>query len=168
MRNRQRLIERGIEVLKGPAGLDATVEEIAGHAQVGPTTFYRHFPNREAFLAAVLDRLAAAGQAMSDRASSHDDPWEDFRVRFSEGCILERDDLALFNQIGGLTPTLAEQARRHVAEVIGDAVTREQHEGRLRPDVSVDEVAALMRMASDAPGDRDRYVDLLLNGLRTR
>ncbi|RLU77115.1 TetR family transcriptional regulator [Streptomyces griseocarneus] len=57
--NRERLMAAAQEVFT-EAGPGASLNEIARRAGVGPGTLYRHFPNRQALLTAVLrDRVQA-------------------------------------------------------------------------------------------------------------
>ncbi|MFF8882653.1 TetR/AcrR family transcriptional regulator [Streptomyces flaveolus] len=57
--NRERLVAAAHDVFT-EAGPEASLNEIARRAGVGPGTLYRHFPNRQALLTAVLgDRIQA-------------------------------------------------------------------------------------------------------------
>src|SRR6201987_829990 len=65
----QRNRERILEVAKGAftrSGANASLDDIARDAEVGPGTLYRHFPTREELLAAVyrteMEKLALAEQ----------------------------------------------------------------------------------------------------------
>ena len=63
-RNRDRVLEVAKEAFTR-SGADATLDDIAKQAGVGPGTLYRHFPSREALIEAVyrteVEKLAAAG-----------------------------------------------------------------------------------------------------------
>ena len=52
-RNRERLIEAAREVFR-EQGYDASLDLVAKRAEVGAGTLYRHFPNRESLLDAVM------------------------------------------------------------------------------------------------------------------
>lgn len=52
-RNRTRIIDTAREVFR-EQGYDASLDEIAKRAGVGAGTLYRHFPNRDALLDAIL------------------------------------------------------------------------------------------------------------------
>ena len=52
-RNRDRIVEVAREVFR-ERGYDASLDDIAKRAGVGPGTLYRHFPTREALLDAVM------------------------------------------------------------------------------------------------------------------
>jgi AcrR family transcriptional regulator len=63
--NRERILTIAREVFSR-SGANASLEEIAKKARVGPGTLYRHFPSREELLKAVykagVEKLAKAGQ----------------------------------------------------------------------------------------------------------
>jgi AcrR family transcriptional regulator len=63
LRNRERILEVAKEAFTR-SGANASLDDIANEAGVGPGTLYRHFPTREALLEAVyrteVERLAAA------------------------------------------------------------------------------------------------------------
>src|SRR3984957_12148093 len=72
----QRNRERILEVAKREftrSGANASLEDIAKKAGVGPGTLYRHFPTREELLVAVyrseMEKLAAAERTLADRMS---------------------------------------------------------------------------------------------------
>ncbi len=62
-RNRERILEAAKEAFTR-SGADASLDEIAKQACVGPGTLYRHFASREALIEAVyrteVEKLAAA------------------------------------------------------------------------------------------------------------
>lgn len=71
LRNRERLLAAG-KAAFNEIGAEAPLEEIARRAGVGIGTLYRHFPTREALLAAVYRReveqlAAAADLLLADR-----------------------------------------------------------------------------------------------------
>lgn len=55
-RTRAALITSAQEVL-AEIGLEATIEDLANHAQVSPATIYNHFENKEVFLKEALDQI---------------------------------------------------------------------------------------------------------------
>ncbi|MEV0589689.1 hypothetical protein [Nonomuraea sp. NPDC050310] len=84
-----------------------------------------------------------------------------------EACVLSEHDLALFDLLARASAPSADKGRAVTAEVIGPLVERAQAAGKLRGDVSVEDVAALMRMADGtAPTKRRRNaLQVLLAGL---
>src|SRR5215472_14421545 len=68
-RNRERILEVAKKEFTR-SGANASLEEIAKKAGVGPGTLYRHFPTREDLLVAVyrseMEKLAAAERTLAD------------------------------------------------------------------------------------------------------
>lgn len=74
-RNRAALVKAGQEVL-AEIGPSATIEQLAGHAQVSPTTIYKYFENKDALFIEALNHAWESwlGWASQDRAPG--DPLE--------------------------------------------------------------------------------------------
>jgi AcrR family transcriptional regulator len=75
-RNRDRIVEVAREVFR-EQGYDASLDEVAKRAEVGPGTLYRHFPNRESLLDAIMqswvDRVdEAADKSLVREGSARD------------------------------------------------------------------------------------------------
>ncbi|MFJ6614107.1 TetR/AcrR family transcriptional regulator [Streptomyces sp. NPDC091289] len=71
--NRERLVSAAQEVF-AESGPEASLNEIARRAGVGPGTLYRHFPNRPALLAAVLRERIAVLCARADELGATEPP----------------------------------------------------------------------------------------------
>jgi AcrR family transcriptional regulator len=71
-RNRERILEVAKQEFTR-VGANASLEDIAKKAGVGPGTLYRHFPTREDLLVAVyrseMEKLAAAERTLADSKS---------------------------------------------------------------------------------------------------
>ena len=75
-RNRDRIVEVAREVFR-EQGYDASLDMVAKQAGVGAGTLYRHFPNRESLVDAIMqswvDRVTdTAGKAMAREGSARD------------------------------------------------------------------------------------------------
>ena len=74
-RNRERILEVAKEAF-ARHGANASLDDIAKEAGVGPGTLYRHFPAREELLQAVyrtdLEKLAAAEQKFAQTMAPTD------------------------------------------------------------------------------------------------
>ena len=75
-RNRDRIVEVARDIFRAQ-GYDASLDEIAKQAGVGAGTLYRHFPNRESLVDAVmqswLDRVDdTVGKALAREGSNRD------------------------------------------------------------------------------------------------
>jgi len=67
-RNHERILDAAVEVFS-EKGLDASLDEIALRAEVGPATLYRHFPTREDLVDAVIKSWIDQIQVAADKAS---------------------------------------------------------------------------------------------------
>src|ERR1700757_5544214 len=71
-RNRERILEVAKQAFTR-SGADASLDDIAKQAGVGPGTLYRHFPTRDALIEAVyhteVEKLAAAQRELSAKLS---------------------------------------------------------------------------------------------------
>ena len=70
-RNRERILEVARHVFT-QHGAEATLDDIARQANIGPGTLYRHFPTRDALIEAVyrseVEKLTAAGRRLIEGA----------------------------------------------------------------------------------------------------
>jgi AcrR family transcriptional regulator len=70
-RNYDRIVEVAREVFR-EQGYDASLDEVAKRAGVGPGTLYRHFPNRDALLDAILQSWVDQVDEAADKALAHE------------------------------------------------------------------------------------------------
>ncbi|GAA4756537.1 TetR/AcrR family transcriptional regulator [Nocardioides endophyticus] len=70
-RNYDRIVEVAREVFRDQ-GYDASLDEIAKRAEVGPGTLYRHFPKRENLLDAVMQSWVDRVHETTDKALTHE------------------------------------------------------------------------------------------------
>ena len=70
----------------------ANVDEVAGRAGVSRSTLYRRFPNKEALLIAVADRLYRRGMAHMESSVSGLGPREAVIEAFAVGAVMVQDD----------------------------------------------------------------------------
>ena len=73
-RNYDRLLEAGRAVFR-EQGYDASLDEVAKRAGVGPGTLYRHFPTRDV----LLDAIMQSGSTGSPRPPTRRSPSRDRR-----------------------------------------------------------------------------------------
>jgi len=166
VRNRQRLVTAAREAFieHGP---EVSLEEIAHRAGVGPTTLYRHFPDKDDLTVAVLDDLIQAVQDNADQATHIEDPYEAFRAAFTGSSDMSEREVATFLRLAGVSPRADEHANRLITAVIGPAASRLREAGGLRPDITVDDITMFIRMtvAADNEERRAKAIDILLAGL---
>jgi AcrR family transcriptional regulator len=174
-RNREAVLAAARERL-AKDGLDGPIEEIARTAGVGIGTVYRHFPSKDALVAALVgDRF----QRLAERAREaleEDDPWEAFCdfIRFS--AELQMHDRAL-SQFLAQHPELGHRdaVQSGLADLSAQLIAKAQESGGMRQDAVVEDVptlvCALGAVTAGAAGTMpemnwERYVEIMLDGLR--
>jgi AcrR family transcriptional regulator len=175
-RNRDRLIAAAAGLF-AERGLDVSLEEIARQADVGTTTAYRRFPDKEDLIDAVFSRHLDHFVALSAAAVRDPDPWSAL-TGFLEAVIelqaANRGFQQLFHNYQG-TPGIARR-RIRISRTVAALVTRAKKAGQLRSDVAgSDLVMVLLMVGTVADRMRDvgpdvwrRYLALVLDGLRVR
>ncbi|MEU2674755.1 helix-turn-helix domain-containing protein [Streptomyces sp. NPDC007164] len=143
--NRERLIATAQEVF-AEAGPEASLNEVARRAGVGPGTLYRHFPSRSALLTAVLrDRIEtlcelAGALSSSESADAALAKWlRAFLVhaRVNQGLggalMVEEEPVAL-----GL------DCHRLILDTAADLLAQAQRRGTARADLTADDLVQLV------------------------
>jgi AcrR family transcriptional regulator len=172
-RNRERILEAAT-TLMATHGIDVPIDEIAQLAQVGVGTLYRNFPTKgalfEALLRARISPLVAAAQAAADA----DDAGDAFVTFVRDLCDEFADFKALADAMvaSGVDLSIAKH------EISGDLISavstllqRAQDAGRIRPDVTITDVSAMMAGLSHTdpafmdPSQRKRCVALVCDAL---
>ncbi|QIS08741.1 TetR/AcrR family transcriptional regulator [Nocardia arthritidis] len=166
LRNRRKLLDAA-RIAFAEHGPDISIDAIARRAGVGTTTFYRHFPTKEALVEQLLTELIDRSREVVVRAAETPDDWQAFTIVFTEGCVLEPGEVLLFDTLCRTGPAAAEQGHRATADLIATVTERAQRAGVLRADVTADDIAAFMRMAYSAPTPEQRRLahSVLLAGL---
>jgi len=175
--NRRKLIQAGRDVLidRGPA---APLEEIARRAGTGIATLYRHFPDRQALIRAViLDALQATNDEARQAASEEPDPFRAL-ARYMHRAIDVRTAAvipALLAEAPFDDQELS-QARQTGATLLEALVGAAHQAGTLRADVTPADIGLLIvRLSRPLPGGfppdtntslSHRHLDLLIDGLR--
>jgi AcrR family transcriptional regulator len=166
LRNRQKLVAAAREAFAehGPA---ISLEEIARRAAVGPTTLYRHFSSKDDLIEAVLDDLVDTLRENAEQAMHIEDPHEAFRVVFTQSCDMSERDIATFAKVAGASRRADEHAEQLVISVVGPATSRLSEAGGLRPDITIPDVATLIRMAVTANSGESltKAIEVILDGL---
>ena len=75
-RNYDRIVEVAREVFR-EQGYDASLDEVAKRAGVGPGTLYRHFPTRDALLDAIMASWVARVDEAVEKTLTHEGPPRD-------------------------------------------------------------------------------------------
>lgn len=82
-RNYDRIVEVAREVFR-EQGYDASLDEVAKRAGVGPGTLYRHFPKRENLLDAIMQSWVDRVTETADKALAHEGSDRDLLVNWFE------------------------------------------------------------------------------------
>ncbi|QEV21673.1 TetR/AcrR family transcriptional regulator [Streptomyces alboniger] len=142
--NRERLVTAAHEVFT-EAGPEASLNEIARRAGVGPGTLYRHFPNRQTLLTAVLgDRIEAlCEQAEKLRTSdSADDALRHWLGAFLAHARAHHGmgSALMVNDPGVPGP----DCHQLILNAAAGLLTRAQHQGAARADLTADDLVRLI------------------------
>ena len=173
-RNRERILEAAKEIFTR-RGADASMDEIARLAEVGPGTLYRHFSTRDELLEAVyrseVEKIAAAGR----RLAAEKPPIDALRMwmlLFVDHVAAKLIIAPALNSMVGGPGKLYEKSHDQVRGALELLVKRAIKSGDIRKDVvPFDLLRALVGMAYVPAGpdwqqSARRLVDILVAGLR--
>jgi AcrR family transcriptional regulator len=173
-RNRDRVLEVAKEAF-ARSGADASLDDIAKQAGVGPGTLYRHFPSREALIEAVyrteVEKLAAAEKNFAETMA----PSEALRawmLLFVDYIATKKIIAPALNTLLGGPSKVFEASHTQIWEAIRALVKRAIKSGDIRKDLDpIDLLRALIGVAnvassSDWQQSARRLVDILITGSR--
>ena len=80
-RNYDRIVEVAREVFR-EQGYDASLDEVAKRAGVGPGTLYRHFPNRDALLDAIMQSWVDRVEQAVEKTLAYEGPPRDLLLNW--------------------------------------------------------------------------------------
>jgi AcrR family transcriptional regulator len=174
----QRNRERILEVAKAAftrSGANASLDDIAKQAGVGPGTLYRHFPTREELLQAVyrseLEKLAAAERKLAESMT----PIKALRawlLLFIDAIAAKALIATALNTLLGDHKKLFAASYAQMQEAIRALVKRAIKSGDIRKDLDpMDLIRALVGVANvttspDWQQSARRLVDILVTGSR--
>jgi AcrR family transcriptional regulator len=173
-RNRERILEVAKEAFTR-FGANASLDDIATQAEVGPGTLYRHFPTRDALIEAVyrteVEKLAAAARNFPEAMP----PLEALRawmLMFVDHIAAKQIIAPALNTLVGGPAKLYEGSRGQIQGAIDTLVKRAIKSGDIRRDLEpFDLLRALIGVAHVASGPEwqqsaKRLVDILIAGSR--
>jgi AcrR family transcriptional regulator len=174
-RNRERIIEVSKNAF-ARSGANASLDEIAKEAGVGPGTLYRHFPTRDELLEAVyrteVEKLAAAERKFADTMP----PIQALRawmLLFVDYIATKKIIAPALNAQVGDVPKVVAASYAPIHEAVRALVKRAIKSGEVRKDVDpVDLLRALVGVAylessPDWQPSARRLVDILIAGSRS-
>jgi AcrR family transcriptional regulator len=173
-RNRERILEVAKQVFTR-RGADASMDEIAKRAKIGPGTLYRHFPTRDELLATVytaeVEKLAAAEKKLSAELS----PIEALRawlVVFIDYIATKKIIVPALNAMAGGPSRVFQQTMQVVEEATNALASRAVASNDLRSDIDPMDLLRIIYglstavSADDWPTKARTLVDILLKGSR--
>ncbi|MFF0525093.1 TetR/AcrR family transcriptional regulator [Actinomadura nitritigenes] len=171
-RNRERVLAAARETF-AESGPDASLNEIARRAGVGPGTLYRHFPTRRALLAAVLadrvERLCARADLLiaSETPAAALSGWLRAFLEHASG------DHGLGGAALAGPPDLGFDCHAAIRDAAGRVLGHAQRAGAARPDVTAADMTQLVvgvalatEGAAHDPGQPARLLALVEDTLR--
>jgi len=175
-RNRVRLLETA-KAAFAEKGSGASLDEIARTAGVGAGTLYRHFPTRDALVAAVYRNETEQLVAAADRLAKTHPPLTALRewlLLFVDYIATKHGMFEVLNSIDGGTSDLYSASTAQVKQAIAKLVDRAVASGDIRLDLDpLDLLRALAGVANiglgpDGERAAKRMVDILIAGVRIR
>lgn len=174
LRNRERILEVAKKSFTRH-GADASMDEIAKQAGVGPGTLYRHFPTRDALIEAVyrseVEKLAAAGPKFAASMP----PMEALRawlLLFVDYVAAKHIIAPALNSVAGGPSRLYEGSRSLVRGALEELVNRAKKKGDVRKDIDASDLlravigASYVGFSGDWQKSAKRLVDILVAGSR--
>ncbi len=174
-RNHELVIEAARERF-GKCGLDCQIEDVARTAGVGVGTVYRHFPNKEALLDALIDDRFERIAEKAAEALSHDDPWEAFCDLMRWSAAYQADDRAL-SELLSQRPASGRRsaAKAGLVEKTEKLIRKAQRSGQMRKDVVIEDVPTILCGLGGVVGaheesmpalNSERFLAIMLDGMR--
>jgi AcrR family transcriptional regulator len=175
VKNRQRILDAAEEVFAAE-GVAVPIDVVAERAGLGVGTLYRHFPNKEALLEAIVVARITQLVATAREFELAEDPGQalfSFLQEFAAQASAKRD---LFEALGSAgidlkarCAELFEDLMRSVEVLLSRAIAV----GAVRGDVPANEIVGLIVGTCHAAGDSGvtdaglgRMVAVVLDGLR--
>jgi len=173
-RNRDRILEVAKKAFTR-SGANASLDDIANEAAVGPGTLYRHFPTREDLLQAVyrseVEKLAAAERKFA-QAMPPIEALRAWMLLFIDYIAAKQIIAPALNTLLGGASKLYEGTRPQIQGAIEALVKRAIKSGDMRKDLEpFDLLRALIGVSNVASGpdwkqSARRLVDILITGSR--
>ncbi len=174
-RNREAILEAARERF-GEMGLECQMEDVARSAGVGVGTVYRHFPNKEALLEALIERRFEHLAERATEALEQEDPWEAFCELMRYSAEYSARDRALSELLSQRPASgRASATKTGLVETTEKLIRKAQRTGQMRKDVVVEDVPTIMCGLGSVMGAHEesmpalnweRFLALLLDGMR--
>jgi len=175
-RNRERIMAAAGELF-ARLGHQAQMEDIAARCGLGMGTLYRHFPNKQALLTAIVRERFHGVSGLARDAEQINDPGEAFEAVLSSYLEAVNGDAAF--QLALMSPRDlqwegVEQQKAEFAEIVIRIIDRAVASGQVRADFTIADFRILARgvistMYFTYGGESDwrRHLQLVLDSVRT-
>ncbi len=175
-RNREQVL-RTAQRLFATEGLGVSLDEIARRAGVGPGTVHRHFPTKEALYLAVATEMLQQLVTQAEALAAAGDPAALFTL-LSRMIATGAENVAVKSALAAAEFDLRTAAPDVAADLTGhvaDLLDRAHADGAVRPDLTVDEVmalvagsfAAIRHAGAETSHKRSAHIaQIILDGLR--
>ena len=174
-RNREAILAAARKIFK-EGGSQCPVEDIAKEAGVGVGTVYRHFPNKEALVDALIDQRFEHIAERAAEALEKDDQWEAFCELMRYSAAYQADDRGLSELLSQRPARGRESAlKTGLSDTTEKLVRKAQRSGQMRKDVLIEDVPTIMCGLGGVIGAHEesmpalnweRFLALLLEGMR--
>jgi AcrR family transcriptional regulator len=174
-RNRQRVLAAARELF-AERGIEATLNDVARHANVGVGTVYRRFATKDELVEAIFEDGIGQVEGLAETALQQENSWDGFVWFVQNLCELTATDRGLREIVyskayGGYR---VECARDRLNPHISKLVERARDDGYLRPDICPTDMPVLGLLAGTVsewaghvePDLWRRYIALALDGMR--
>jgi AcrR family transcriptional regulator len=174
LRNRARILEVAKQVFTR-RGSEASMDEIAKRARIGPGTLYRHFPTRDELLAAVYITEVEKLAEFQRKFSAELPPIEALRawmLVFIDYIAAKKIIAPALNAMAGGPSKVFEQTNRVMEEAARSLASRAVESRDLRADVDpMDMMRAVYGVATAGSSDSwlekaRMFVDIVIRGSR--
>ena len=146
-RNYDRIVEVAREVFR-EQGYDASLDEVAKRAGVGPGTLYRHFPKRENLLDAVMQSWVDRVTESSEKALAHEGSDRELLLRWFEEYValisLHKGGPAKITSAMGDPDSPIRTKCQVLTSANGRVIERLREDGALREGVDTVQVCRLV------------------------
>jgi AcrR family transcriptional regulator len=175
-RNRQRLVEAARDVF-AERGIGVTLDDIARQAGVGTGTAYRHFPNKNALIEALMVERVEELRGIAEECLDDPDPWRGLCGYLERALAYQAADRGFKDILfSGRARENVALARQRLAPVVVKLVRRAKEAGAVRADLDTSDVPVINLMVNTIvdfgrdvePELYRRYLQIVLDGLRAR
>lgn len=174
-RNREKVLAAARTVFS-EQGIDAQMDDVARHADVGVGTVYRHFPTKEALLHALTEELFDVLAEHARSLVDADDPWAALKDVLWFGAEKTAGDRAFAEILAAerkLTVPVECPGKLNLTATVDVLMQRCIKTGQMRPDVVIDDIPLVMcgigsasALPHPTPEAWRRHLGIVLDGLR--